>query len=61
MAAVPPARAVSTRVRKGFQALAANEEKMQAIRKNAESSRYFDGSAPSTRKYRSALSKVLFR
>jgi hypothetical protein len=49
----PPAKPVSSRVRKGFQALAANQEKMEAIRKNAEASKYFDGSAPMTRKYNS--------
>jgi hypothetical protein len=51
MAQPPPAKAVSTRVRKGFAALAANEEKMEAIRQNAEASKYFDGSAPMTSEY----------
>jgi hypothetical protein len=51
MARPPPAKPVSQRVRKGFQALAANQEKMEQIRKNAENSKYFDGSAPMTRKY----------
>ncbi|KAF2710845.1 hypothetical protein K504DRAFT_453892 [Pleomassaria siparia CBS 279.74] len=45
----PLAVPVSSRGRKGFQALAANEAKMQAIRKNAETSAYVDGPSPSTR------------
>jgi hypothetical protein len=47
----PPPVKVSARISKGFQKLAADTEKMNAIRENAEASRYFDGSAPSTRKY----------
>ncbi|RYN35423.1 hypothetical protein AA0119_g1235 [Alternaria tenuissima] len=52
MAQPPPAKKVSDRVHLGFAALAANEKKMAAIRKNAEDSKYFDGSAPKTRKRR---------
>ncbi|KAH7344368.1 hypothetical protein BKA66DRAFT_579444 [Pyrenochaeta sp. MPI-SDFR-AT-0127] len=52
MSQPPPAVPVSSRVRKGFQALAANVQKMETIRQNAEVSKYFDGSAPSTRKRR---------
>lgn len=50
MAQPPPAKKVSDRVHLGFAALAANEKKMAAIRKNAEDSKYFDGSAPKTSK-----------
>ncbi|CAN9084703.1 unnamed protein product [Alternaria alternata] len=52
MAQPPPAKKVSDRVHLGFAALAANEKKMAAVRKNAEDSKYFDGSAPKTRKRR---------
>ncbi|KAJ4305039.1 hypothetical protein N0V90_000568 [Kalmusia sp. IMI 367209] len=52
MAQPPPAVPVSARVRKGFLALAANQEKMEAIRHNALISKFFDGSAPSTRNKR---------
>jgi hypothetical protein len=38
----PPARQASLRVRRGFEALAADKEKMDAVRKNAEASEYFD-------------------
>ncbi|CAE7216402.1 hypothetical protein PTTW11_10820 [Pyrenophora teres f. teres] len=48
----PPAISITDKARKGFQALAANQEKRSAMRKNAETSRYFDGSAPMTRRRR---------
>lgn len=51
MEGLPPAKRVTSRVSKGFKALAKNEQKMSEIRQNAISSRFFDGSAPGTRKH----------
>ncbi|KAK7180359.1 hypothetical protein DPSP01_013128 [Paraphaeosphaeria sporulosa] len=49
---LPPRAKISSKFKRGFANLAENQEKIAIIRENAQKSKFFDGSAPSTRKKR---------